>query len=70
VTTGTQRRTDDAVPEAWPPLTPVEVLRFSRALTCVCLLGTLAVVGAVAVAAWISHRDCVAIITLLSKETR
>ena len=61
----------DVAPSAWPPrptLTPVELNRFSRPVIVVGVVGTLAIVGALAVGAWILHRDLDAILHALRTE--
>lgn len=70
MTTDTTRRTDDAVPEAWPPLTPVELKKFSRPVIFAAVIGTLAIVGAIAISTWISHRDHAAMIEVISRGHR
>lgn len=58
------------MPDAWPPLTPVELTRVSQTLARVFICGTLAVVLAVACATWLIHRDNVAILQALTERSR
>ena len=63
----TDTTTRRAVPEGWPPNTPVELMRVARPFVILAILGTAAIVGAIAVATFILHRDNASILHELRK---
>lgn len=62
--TATQR---EAVPEGWPPLTPVELLRMSRGFWWLCAICTILTLTSVVVGTVVLHNDLTNILHAVSR---